>query len=64
MSEKSEIDAAARNLVRRFGEDASHQADIRIAELEQHGKADSLEFWRGVRDVVKCLLRGNGSTKH
>ena len=64
MHDKSQIEAAARNLVRRFGEDASHQADIRIAELEQHGEADSLEFWHSVRDAVQCLLRGHGSTKH
>lgn len=64
MSEKSQIEAAARNLVRRFGEDALRQADIRITELEEHGEAAVLEFWRGVRGMVQCLLHVGGSSKH
>lgn len=65
MHEKeSQIEAAARNLVRRFGEDAPHQAEIRIAELKQHGEAESLEFWLCVRDAVAGLLQAGGSTTH
>lgn len=56
MTDKLQIDAAAENLVRRFGKDALRQADIRIRELEQHGKADSLEFWRDIRSVVRQIL--------
>ncbi len=64
MSEKMQIDAAARNLVRRFGEDALRQADIRIKELQEHGEAAGLDFWRGVRGVVQSLLHGDGTVKH
>jgi hypothetical protein len=38
------IEAAARNLMRRFGEDASRQADICIKELEERGEAAGLDF--------------------
>lgn len=64
MSDQSEIEAAARNLVSRFGEDAAHQADVRIAELQQHGETEGLAFWRRVREIVQCLLHGRDSTKH
>ncbi|MDP6876502.1 MAG: hypothetical protein QF521_23545 [Alphaproteobacteria bacterium] len=64
MSDKSQIEAAARNLMRRFGDDALRQADIRIAELEQHGEAEGLKFWCSVRDLVRESSQGRGSTKH
>ncbi len=64
MAELSQIEAAARNLVRRFAEDAPRQADIRIKELEQRGEVESLEFWRGVRCMVRGLLHQSGASKH
>ena len=64
MSDNSQIEAAARNLVHRFGADALREADIRISELEQHGKAEGLEFWRRVRDLVQTLSQDGDPTKH
>ncbi|MDA1097602.1 MAG: hypothetical protein O2967_01350 [Proteobacteria bacterium] len=64
MDEKIQIEAAARNLLRRFGDDALRQADIRVKELHDHGEAAGLNFWQAVRGMVQCLLQGDSSAKH
>lgn len=56
---KAQIEAAARNLMERFGDAAAREAERRIGELESFGDADALAFWRAVRDAVLQDGAGN-----
>jgi len=56
MIEKSQIEAAARNLARRFGENAPSEADLRVKEMEQLGQMEAVGFWRRVRETVRVVV--------
>jgi hypothetical protein len=56
MIEKSQIEAAARNLARRFGENAPSEADLRVMEMERLGQSEAVGFWRRVRETVRVAV--------
>ena len=64
MIEKSQIEAAARNLARRFGENASNEADLRVQEMEQRGQAEAVGFWRRVREIVHMVVHEKAPPMH
>lgn len=51
-SETADIEAAASNLIDRFGADAARQATIRAAELRQAGDDDGYALWLEISTVV------------
>lgn len=57
MAEETQIEAAARNLLRRYGGDALREADLRVRELEQHSQTQATEFWQAVQFALRRLMQ-------
>lgn len=65
MIETTKIPLAARNFVKRFGENAPAEAQRRAREMKLFGKAEGYDTWMLIYEQVKILVDGgNKKTRH
>ena len=55
VADKSEALAAAKELIKRFGDKAAEEAEARVRELEKEGQKAACEFWVEVLYFVRIL---------
>ena len=60
MTEQTDIRLAARFFVKRFRDDAPHEAALRAWELANHGDKEGLKIWLEIEEYTKRLL-ANGN---
>jgi hypothetical protein len=57
-SDDSEVRSAARNMIKRFGDDAAGQARIRAEEMRKYGDDEVKTLWRRVWKYIEALPLG------
>lgn len=64
-AEKGAIERAARNMIERYGDQATKEIDQRIAELRTRGEVKAQALWTEIRKAVKRFTsNSSGETKH
>jgi len=53
---------SAQRMIERYGETALHQVENRIAELDAHGRLNTLECWREIHKAVQVLQQTGSKT--
>ncbi len=56
VTEQIDIRLAASFFVKRFREDAPHEAALRARELANHGDREGLKIWLDIEEYTKRLL--------
>lgn len=65
MTEQTDIRLAASFFVKRFREDAPHEAALRARELANHGDREGLKIWLEIEEYAKNLLaNGDHETEY
>jgi hypothetical protein len=56
---------SAQIMIDRFGDEASAEVDLRIAELRVRGEHETDELWKEIREAVRFLTsKSNNDTEH
>ena len=59
------VEEAALQMIDRYGDDALHEIELRILELQYHDRPDELELWRSIRDRVTLITaESQAGSKH
>ena len=56
---RESVDMAARTMIRRYGQRAGQEVDLRIRELHQHGNPDEVLLWLEIHARVVELLESD-----
>ena len=58
---KDPAEEAALQMIDRYGDDALHEIELRILELQYHDRPDELALWRSIRDRVALMMSKPGT---
>jgi len=59
--EENLVQNAAERMIKRYGDSALMEVDLRITELESHHQQDALMLWKEIRNRVKLLMKAPSS---
>lgn len=64
-NENNKLCEAAKNMIRRYGDDAVMEVDQRIRELESRGHKEAVALWKLIREQLVMIRGGSsGETRH
>lgn len=52
-----EILSAAENMMKRYGDNALQEVELRVLELESRNQLDALRLWYEIRERVRFLVK-------
>ena len=55
-SNDQDIQSAAQNMIKRYGDNVLQEVDLRILELQSRNQQEVLQLWLEIREKVRLLL--------